>query len=739
MSRSSGSGRDSVRRALSAIGGGLVAIALAVSPAAAFTPTLKVTNRGFLYNAAADRKGDMFAVASGHQFGFNTLNANNVIQLTPAGKPVRTIVSKVPDGSYIRGWVAVTPAGGAVLMGGSATTDGTSFRPFVGEYSTSTGKFIRGATFDTSMNDLGGPLAVDSTGQYVYIADHTFKGGGPPNRVFQLDVHGLGTVRAFVLHGSAASRGEQVEAIAVGGPDDDVYVLVSPLNGASFVQVYQPDGTFVSQFTTQDSDGIAVDPTGEIFLGGANGISGFHADGSPTGLQLATGPRSYAEAVNSSDQLFVLESAKNDEGGSLVKFAPQIPDTAITSEVSPPGTTMLLDSPTATFKFKSPDAGATFECRLDRRGFDVAPFSPCTSPLTYNGNPNGDYEFAVRAVSIDGAPDPTPAEVHFVVDVTYARAVITSHPAALIGHTHATFKFAGTLPGATFKCRLTKFLQKPHAFKPCSSPMPYHGLVHDVYSFQVEAITDKGYVQPSATGYRFAVDPVPPVVTAPVASIAKGQQLGPIGGTSVTLSWSATDPNTPSPELLGSLQERTGPSAGSLGSFSTVTGADRVAGLTSTAVAIPPGTTQYQFRALGENKLRLVGESPRSGAFGLSVIDGSDHTVSYSSGWTTVNSSQAIGGTVVEAKSAGAHATLRFTGTSIGVIGVPAPHRGDLKVCIDPGTSSEQCSDVATSASGKTERELVYTRNGLTDGQHTIEITAVSAAPVVLDGFVLLT
>ncbi len=739
MSWSSGSGSNRVRRALVATGGALVAIALAASPAAAFTQTLKVTSSRFLGGVAADRSGDMFAVESGHQFGFNTLNADNLIQLTPGGKRVRTIVSKVPDGSYIRGSVAVTPRGGAVLMGGGATTDGSTFRQFVGEYSTSTGKFIRGATFDTNPKDDAGPLAVDSTGRYVYIADVAFKAGGPPNRVFQLNVHGLGTVRSFTLHGNAALRSDQVEGIAVGGPDDDVYVLVEN-DAAAFVQVYQPDGAFVSQFMTQASDGIAVNPTGEIFIGATHGISVFRRDGSFTGLRIAAAAGfPIVEAVNSSDQLFAFETAKNDVGGTILKFAPQIPQTAITSEVPPPGLRLLLDSPTATFKFKSPDAGATFECRLDRRGFDVAPFSPCTSPLTYKATPNGSYAFRVRAVSIDGAPDPTPAEVRFVVKVTYARAVITSRPAALIGHTHATFKFGGTLPGATFKCRLTKFLQAPHAFKPCSSPITYHGLVHDVYSFQVEAITDKGYVQPNATGYRFAVDPVPPVVTAPVASIAKGQQLGPIGGTSVTLSWSATDPNTPSPALLGSLQERTGPSAGSLGAFSTVAGADRIAGLTSTAIAIPPGATEYQFRALDENKLRLVGESPHGSAFGLSLIDSSAQAVSYSSGWATVKSSQAVGGTVVEATSAGAKATLRFTGTSIGVIGVPAPHRGELKVCIDPGTSSQHCSDVETSAAGKTERDLEYTRNGLTDSQHTIEITAETAAPVVLDGFVLLT
>ena len=63
-----------------------------------------------------------------------------------------------------------------------------------------------------------------------------------------------------------------------------------------------------------------------------------------------------------------------------------------------------FQSPHATFRFGSPTPGSTFECVLVRRGFDVVPFSPCTSPMTYRNLPNSRYTFRVRAVSRDPAP-----------------------------------------------------------------------------------------------------------------------------------------------------------------------------------------------------------------------------------------------------------------------------------------------------------------------------------------------
>lgn len=57
----------------------------------------------------------------------------------------------------------------------------------------------------------------------------------------------------------------------------------------------------------------------------------------------------------------------------------------------------------ARFTFSATQAGARFECKLDRR-----PFRACASPLRIRVKP-GRHSFQVRAVSADGKPDPTPA------------------------------------------------------------------------------------------------------------------------------------------------------------------------------------------------------------------------------------------------------------------------------------------------------------------------------------------
>jgi virginiamycin B lyase len=64
------------------------------------------------------------------------------------------------------------------------------------------------------------------------------------------------------------------------------------------------------------------------------------------------------------------------------------------------------------FKFKSPTAGATFECMLKKKG-KKARFRPCDSPKRYKLKP-ARYKFKVRAVA-GGVPDPTPAKKRFRV------------------------------------------------------------------------------------------------------------------------------------------------------------------------------------------------------------------------------------------------------------------------------------------------------------------------------------
>lgn len=66
--------------------------------------------------------------------------------------------------------------------------------------------------------------------------------------------------------------------------------------------------------------------------------------------------------------------------------------------------------PTPTFRFASDQAGATFECSLDRR-----PFRRCRSPFTAKRLAAGSHRFRVRARGPEGAADPSPASWRFRV------------------------------------------------------------------------------------------------------------------------------------------------------------------------------------------------------------------------------------------------------------------------------------------------------------------------------------
>ncbi len=89
------------------------------------------------------------------------------------------------------------------------------------------------------------------------------------------------------------------------------------------------------------------------------------------------------------------------------------PDTAIAS-----GPSGSVRSASASFRFSSAEAGATFECKLDR-----GTFAPCASPKSYSALANGGHTFSVRAKDGAGNPDPTPAVRTWTVDA--ARPTIS--------------------------------------------------------------------------------------------------------------------------------------------------------------------------------------------------------------------------------------------------------------------------------------------------------------------------
>jgi hypothetical protein len=83
---------------------------------------------------------------------------------------------------------------------------------------------------------------------------------------------------------------------------------------------------------------------------------------------------------------------------------------------SPPQTTIFKQPKKKThktkakFKFRSDEAGSTFECSIDKGDFKA-----CTSPATYKKLSPGKHRFAVRAIDPDGNADQSPAKAKWKV------------------------------------------------------------------------------------------------------------------------------------------------------------------------------------------------------------------------------------------------------------------------------------------------------------------------------------
>ena len=94
-----------------------------------------------------------------------------------------------------------------------------------------------------------------------------------------------------------------------------------------------------------------------------------------------------------------------DSGSSTVVAALNadvVVDTSITSSPS-----LRTVSSAATFTFVSNAEGSAFECKISSGAYSNG-FFPCVSPVQFDVS-QGEYTFQVRAVSIIGAADPTPA------------------------------------------------------------------------------------------------------------------------------------------------------------------------------------------------------------------------------------------------------------------------------------------------------------------------------------------
>ena len=97
---------------------------------------------------------------------------------------------------------------------------------------------------------------------------------------------------------------------------------------------------------------------------------------------------------------------------------------------------------------------------------------------------------------------------------------------------------------------------------------------------------------------------------------------------------------------------------------------------------LPPGQT-YHFRVRAYDRVGNVSDWQVGPAAKLSLIDDASVAIQYSSGWSSHRSPGALRGTYHSTSSAGATATVRFSGRSVAIAASIGPGHGALDVSID--------------------------------------------------------
>lgn len=203
------------------------------------------------------------------------------------------------------------------------------------------------------------------------------------------------------------------------------------------------------------------------------------------------------------------------------------------------GPTVSLDSgpanptgaSTPTFGFIVSEPGTTVECSLSAADPDYA---PCTSPVTFPAQPDGETTFQVRATGSDGDTGP-PTIYTFRIDTSGPSVAIDGGPGDFTDDTTPSFDFSSPEDGVTFECSLES--SPADDFEPCTSPATYGPLTDNVYTFKVRATDALGNVgEPSL--YVFLLDAVQ--VAAPSTP-----DLAPASDTGVSSTDDITTDTTP--------------------------------------------------------------------------------------------------------------------------------------------------------------------------------------------------
>ncbi len=180
-----------------------------------------------------------------------------------------------------------------------------------------------------------------------------------------------------------------------------------------------------------------------------------------------------------------------------------------TVDTSPPETNIDSGPPHVSHKGGgtfaiSSEAGATFECRLDKDAWGA-----CGQ---ISGLSDGKHVMRARAKDRAGNVDPSPASWSWRIDLP-PETSITAGPTGPTSSTAATFRFSSPDTAATFQCRLDG-----RDWASCASGKTYTGLPQGSHTFRVRAKDSAGTPDPSPSQRTWKVDTVSPNTTITSAS-----------------------------------------------------------------------------------------------------------------------------------------------------------------------------------------------------------------------------
>ncbi|HUQ03822.1 MAG TPA: LamG-like jellyroll fold domain-containing protein [Kofleriaceae bacterium] len=325
------------------------------------------------------------------------------------------------------------------------------------------------------------------------VADFTFT-SNEVGATYQCDVDGAGfngcgastvltnlaqgahviAVRAVDLAGnpdaSPVQRGWSVDTIApetmiLAAPD-------SPANSTAQFEFASPDSTAAFECSI-DGAGFVGCVSPRMLSGLVNGSHNFRVRAVDPVANVDMTPASHTWSVDTS-----------------------VPDTVISS--GPLGAT---NATMATFAFSAAGVpGATFECSLDGSSFVT-----CSSPRAYSTLAEGSHTFQVRARSMTGVLDPSPATRAWSVDVTAPDTTLSGGPVGAVASTSASFTLSSNDASSTFECSLDMV-----AFAACSSPLVLSGLSQGNHGVRVRARDAAGNFDMSPAQRSWTVDTFSP-------------------------------------------------------------------------------------------------------------------------------------------------------------------------------------------------------------------------------------